>query len=704
MFGCIFRARTLHPCWSLIALLFLAGSAVAQWGAPTVETLSGVTAGVQKEVGPHSIAVSTAGFLNVVWTESRPLPPGGHWILTTDNHYGGSWGAPDTVNTADQVAFNPVIAVSPVNHWAYIAYEANDTLFLAYHLLPGWFRLPIATAPLYLCCPTIDVDDSGVVHLAWIGEADFVEEFHIGYATVTDSVVTQLLIHTGLGVFGLGAAPSLTATPNGAAHITYRNGDYEDYHIVHTCNTGLNSTEWSEVPLFTSNQEDLTSQIIADDLDLHAVVCGDDGWGMPAHLYYFYKPARGVWSQPELVSGTYNAVGGTIAVDPSGGPHILSMERSGNLLTGNILYSEIQPNWMWATNVLVGTDYYNPFLVISPNAYGHVMCNTGGTTGNYSIRHLCSQNPLALLPHAVVAPDTLRYGQVRVGLDSTRILGISNEGQAPLVVDTIICSHGFFTEFTTYPAIIEPAQALYITVTFAPTQALDYEGSCDIYSNDPADITSIPLYGSGAINLDPTPFARALPADSSIDPWWQLPYVRFVWNSSSDPEGAVISYQLHVYIPDDPPPWEYNLATQDTSALVEIPLPVLDEPTEFRWTVHATDGFNTINASNGTGVFFIMIEAAEDPPALTPSSFALTAYPNPFNPTATIQYHLPQAGEVSLRVFDVTGRVVSELARGYQTAGQYTIHFDGAALPTGIYFARLETGSAQRTYKLMLLK
>ncbi|HEY3295602.1 MAG TPA: T9SS type A sorting domain-containing protein [bacterium] len=89
---------------------------------------------------------------------------------------------------------------------------------------------------------------------------------------------------------------------------------------------------------------------------------------------------------------------------------------------------------------------------------------------------------------------------------------------------------------------------------------------------------------------------------------------------------------------------------------------------------------------------------------LQPASFSLSVYPNPFNPTTQIAFTLPSAERVTVKVFDLLGQQISVLQNGLLTAGQHRVTFDGAQLPAGIYFLRLEAASHQRTLKLVLLK
>jgi len=83
---------------------------------------------------------------------------------------------------------------------------------------------------------------------------------------------------------------------------------------------------------------------------------------------------------------------------------------------------------------------------------------------------------------------------------------------------------------------------------------------------------------------------------------------------------------------------------------------------------------------------------------------SLSAHPNPFNPSTTITYSVPEAGAVSIRVFDVTGRVVSTLVDGeHRTPGRYQAPYRPDST-SGVYFVRLETPAGMRTFKLVMMK
>ncbi len=80
------------------------------------------------------------------------------------------------------------------------------------------------------------------------------------------------------------------------------------------------------------------------------------------------------------------------------------------------------------------------------------------------------------------------------------------------------------------------------------------------------------------------------------------------------------------------------------------------------------------------------------------------AYPNPFNPVTTLRFHLPEAADVRLEVFDLLGRRMALLTDARLEAGAHTVRFDAAAMPSGTYFYRVQAGHTVVTKHLTLIK
>ena len=88
-----------------------------------------------------------------------------------------------------------------------------------------------------------------------------------------------------------------------------------------------------------------------------------------------------------------------------------------------------------------------------------------------------------------------------------------------------------------------------------------------------------------------------------------------------------------------------------------------------------------------------------------PKTFSLSQnYPNPFNPTTNIQYTVSKKSNVSLKVYNVIGELVSTLKDEVHNAGFYQVTFNGANLASGIYFYRLESDSFTQTKSFTLIK
>ena len=88
-----------------------------------------------------------------------------------------------------------------------------------------------------------------------------------------------------------------------------------------------------------------------------------------------------------------------------------------------------------------------------------------------------------------------------------------------------------------------------------------------------------------------------------------------------------------------------------------------------------------------------------------PKVFALMQnHPNPFNPATAINYALPAAGHVTLKIYNLIGKEVATLVNGVQDAGVKIASWDASQLPSGIYFYTLRTNDFSATKKMLLVK
>ena len=102
--------------------------------------------------------------------------------------------------------------------------------------------------------------------------------------------------------------------------------------------------------------------------------------------------------------------------------------------------------------------------------------------------------------------------------------------------------------------------------------------------------------------------------------------------------------------------------------------------------------------SSGTSIF----GQAEN---IVPQSYGLAQnFPNPFNPTTTIQFDLLQPGHATLKVYNGVGEEVATLIEGDLPAGRFEAVWNANGVPSGTYFYRLLASAFSQTRKLILLK
>ena len=128
-----------------------------------------------------------------------------------------------------------------------------------------------------------------------------------------------------------------------------------------------------------------------------------------------------------------------------------------------------------------------------------------------------------------------------------------------------------------------------------------------------------------------------------------------------------------------------------------------------------TSGVYTIKitgkGSNGTPVHVRTVTLTVNPVGISgnnnniPENFDLFQnYPNPFNPATNIRFDIAKAGLVKITVYDITGKVVSNLVNSVYESGSYNVSFDASMLSSGIYFYKLETSEFTSVKKMMLIK
>lgn len=89
----------------------------------------------------------------------------------------------------------------------------------------------------------------------------------------------------------------------------------------------------------------------------------------------------------------------------------------------------------------------------------------------------------------------------------------------------------------------------------------------------------------------------------------------------------------------------------------------------------------------------------------TPENFKIYQnFPNPFNPQTTIRFDIHEASDVTLKVYDISGKLISDLIQQRLSAGSYDVNFVSESLPSGVYIYTLSIGNQSATRRMTLLK
>lgn len=126
----------------------------------------------------------------------------------------------------------------------------------------------------------------------------------------------------------------------------------------------------------------------------------------------------------------------------------------------------------------------------------------------------------------------------------------------------------------------------------------------------------------------------------------------------------------------------------------------------------SADTYRSLNYS-ADGVIDLIVEEEDRPSSgninlqdlITPKSYVLGQnYPNPFNPSTSIEFSIPESGNISLRIYDMTGREVAVLVNEYRNSGSYIVNWNASGVSSGVYFYKIISGSFVETKKMILAK
>ncbi len=255
----------------------------------------------------------------------------------------------------------------------------------------------------------------------------------------------------------------------------------------------------------------------------------------------------------------------------------------------------------------------------------------------------------------------------------------------------------------TVAAIANPEQHYFVQV---PTLDDQFDGNENIHSfmigthsvHFPVPAPSAVMTGFSLDNLAPVALAY-----TNVGEWYYDVYppnedrIELSWASS--PANDFSHYEVWTSLVDDYSTAELFYTGPATSSVWTTPFGELEEGDYlYFWAFAVDEHENGGVALQGDAIYVGVNERL-------PRSYELAQnFPNPFNPSTTINFALPQAGQVKLSVYNMLGNVVATLVNGQKAAGNYSVKFDGSQLASGVYFYKLEAAGFSDLKKMILVK
>ncbi len=235
---------------------------------------------------------------------------------------------------------------------------------------------------------------------------------------------------------------------------------------------------------------------------------------------------------------------------------------------------------------------------------------------------------------------------------------------------------------------------------FTEMEAAMHEGFSDYFA---CTLTENPQLGQGLFLSDPDSAIRSLVNDYLYpDDWmgeghWDGQILSAAMWEARDVLGAGIVDTIFHYArygsPDDLDAYYQEVLLEDD-----------DDGDLTNGTPHEMELWTAFHR-HGIGPDSFSFTAPQPPVAALPASPRLVSlYPNPFNPTTTVEYSLPQTATVTFTVHDISGREVARVVREQMKAGEHSESFDLSRAASGVYFIGMQAGAFAQTAKAVLLK
>jgi PKD repeat protein len=291
--------------------------------------------------------------------------------------------------------------------------------------------------------------------------------------------------------------------------------------------------------------------------------------------------------------------------------------------------------------------------------------------------------------------------------DETKVLGFAWLGQYITdpndAIETLVLTFGGAADVRFIPDFEKQ------TLTVAPLPHWNGVETAMITVTDPYGLSDTSTVSIKVLSVEdpPQPFDLVYPTDGMTLSIWITP-LKFLWHRSEDPDhGDAVQYSLMW----SPSPQLKGDGTLKMSLVADTTLYLSPQKDgTYYWGVIAQDLNGNTTLCRNVFRFVVDKTGIETKPGGLPLAFGLDQnYPNPFNPVTAIPFQMPKPGDVTLRVYDLYGRLVRVLAEGPAAAGFHEVRWDGkdsngSSAASGVYVVQIRCGSFVEQRKMILMR
>ncbi|MBU1707499.1 choice-of-anchor D domain-containing protein, partial [bacterium] len=273
--------------------------------------------------------------------------------------------------------------------------------------------------------------------------------------------------------------------------------------------------------------------------------------------------------------------------------------------------------------------------------------------------------------------DSLYFGEQWLNTTSQDSFLITNSGNVPLEIDSIVCHDDGFHFLQTESFIIEPANSMFVSMSFTPLNTLEYTGTVLIFSN--AGVPTITLSGHGiwtelATHPDTIEF-WGIGISESADTTVFL-------ESSGNTYISSITASLFIGDAFSITRWPSDSLAAYGNTDMEVSF-ISNDSGIFKDTLVITHSVGTpiyisLSAEVSDSQYNIAVSIPDD-------YYLHSNFPNPFNPSTTFRFGVPRTSHVTIKVYDILGRQVETLVNATMPAGHHQIVWNCRNCSSGVY-------------------